>query len=93
MNTKKQQHEYQELFNHLNTKEINKLLKILKLDENIVKDLKKKRRQYKNRLYAKTSRERMKLARKQHIIEIKKEIQDDNTLKLQNYAKIYCDLD
>ena len=89
----KQQHKYQELFNHLNTKEINKLLKILKLDDNVVKDLKKKRRQYKNRLYAKTSRERMKLARKQHIIEIKKEIQDDNTLKLQNYAKIYCDLD
>lgn len=42
MNKTKQQHKYQELFNHLNTKEINKLLKILKLDDNVVKDLKKK---------------------------------------------------
>lgn len=83
----------QELCNVLKTKELNRFLKKFKLNDNVIKVLKKRRRKYKNRLYSNISRERKRLTRKQNNIEIKKETQDEDTLKLQNYAKIYCDLD
>ena len=49
-----------ELFKTLKTKEINKIIKKYKLDKDLVKHLKKERRKFLNRKYAKASRERKK---------------------------------
>ena len=50
---------------------------------------------HKNNLYAKVTRERKRLAKKQKSIEIKKdkEIQDKEKFKSYNFFNIYCDLD
>ena len=88
----------QELCNVLKTKELNRFLKKFKLNDNVIKVLKKRRRKYKNKLYSKASRERKKLAKNQKRIEIKKEIQDKEIqdkekYKLYNFSSIYCNLD